>query len=450
MRMADLLRLGTANIAAQKRQNFKVVIIVGILFSVIIAAILLLQGGQNVRYDEINRATKGQVLVRTKIDSYVCEHEQCDRGAWLAEAKANIEKYGGEVLPMQAYSVAGTTFYALPAEIFAVEETLPQDTVPVVLPINMAAVLAGIELPTTSYYATNAEAVAENVELVQKIYREVKGKIVMLPGSNVKYYILDLAPSNMSFNMNNSEVIGLNALLSIALRTGSSSLLPLIARDVETNLSMLVPVETPGEIWAAFPSMQTAANYAHDPLNECSVFQQDTNTCPAAHRYRVMDTFGEGFGTGVIDEEHYYQMIWQILDVATVVLVVIAIIVMASTYTRVLAQNTKVVSLYHTMGATKSDIRKIYCVYLVCISLLASGFALAVGLLLVLAINLTSATALTQTLALNLGSLKHAVWVIGWNWRVLIIFLVPLLVAPLTILLNNGAFGAKKVARKLK
>lgn len=131
-------------------------------------------------------------------------------------------------------------------------------------------------------------------------------------------------------------------------------------------------------------------------------------------------------------------------------LVVIAVIIALSTYARLIGKDLKIISLYHALGATKGQIRVVYAVYLLMLSVMAVGFAVIVGLILAAVLSMVNMEALRSVWSLAFGMEAGAVWLVGWNNLIWWLAGAMLLTAVVAIILGNGNFTSKELAKKMK
>ena len=129
---------------------------------------------------------------------------------------------------------------------------------------------------------------------------------------------------------------------------------------------------------------------------------------------------------------------------------VIAVIIALSTYARLIGKDMKIISLYHAMGATGKQIRIVYIVYLMMLSVMAVGFALVVGLGLAAVLSMVNMTALEQMFMLGFGVVKDGVWLIGWNSLLWYLIGAMMLTAVVAVCLGNGNFKVKELAKRMK
>ena len=190
MRLVDYLRLGFAGVEAHKKRAFTVVIIVGLLFSVITAGVLVLQGLEDRVLGTMLVPTDGKVLVMSIVDTGVCG-EDCDIEVEVREIKQNIEKYGGRVIETEISRTTEGMFYKLGEGVFeANTSNVDRSATEVVVPLGMTAKLAGIEMPERD------ADLAEKLEAIKDVREKALHKIVESKAGE-KYYIAEILPDGV-------------------------------------------------------------------------------------------------------------------------------------------------------------------------------------------------------------------------------------------------------------
>ena len=455
MRLVDYLRLGFAGVEAHKKRAFTVVIIVGLLFSVITAGVLVLQGLEDRVIGTMLVPTDGKVLVMSIVDTGVCG-EDCDIEAEVREIKQNIEKYGGRVIETEISRTTEGMFYKLGERVFeANTSNVDRSATEVVVPLGMTAKLAGIEMPERDADLT------EKLEAIKDVREKALHKIVESKAGE-KYYIAEILPdgvyaSDLSFINIGQSGNPLDLILG-QMRAGASQsfITELAKKKAETDdgdvgqVSGFVPAEDMdaedvGMVFARFPDVETAYKYYRDKVNYCSETDRIFSMCGKDYKYQVMSAVGDSIMT-----YENLQNIWLVFRIVAAVLAVIAVIVMVGTYGRLIGKDMKIIALYHAMGANKVQIKLVYLTYLLMLSLMTVGFAIVLGLGLAGLLSMVNMTALKQVFTLGFGMKVGEIWLVGWNnlsWSMIGVILVATVFA---IVLGNGNFEAKKLAQKLK
>ena len=167
--------------------------------------------------------------------------------------------------------------------------------------------------------------------------------------------------------------------------------------------------------------------------------------CGKDYKYQVVSAVSDPIMT-----YENLQNVWLVFRIVAAVLTVIALIIAISTYGRLIGKDMKIISLYHAMGANGKQIRLVYLTYLLMLSIMAVGFAIVVGLALAAVLSLVNMTNLTQVFALGFGIETESVWLVGWNNLVLGLAGIMIFAAVIAIVLGNGNFTSKELAKKMK
>lgn len=207
-----------------------------------------------------------------------------------------------------------------------------------------------------------------------------------------------------------------------------------------------VVAEPTDEVWAEFMGLDAAQAYA-DALTaqNCNPLEKAAGRCERVKDFVVMSVIGEP-----LTVRQNFAGVWLVFKIVAIVLAAIGSIVALSTYTRLVGRDTKVIALYHAMGASKRQVAGVYCTYLLELSLLAGVFSLLLGVVLVLIINLLNMAKLAQVFMLGFGIEEAAVWLLGGNGWLAGLFGLLLVLAPVATLLNLHQFSSKKLSQKMK
>lgn len=438
MRLSDYLRLGFAGVKAHKKRAVAVVVIVGLLFGVIVAGTLILQGIENAVLSKMLAPTDGKVLVVSNVDTAICR-ENCDILAETTRIQENIRRYGGESIGLEIIQTKDGAFYKLRENIFdSIDDNIDGEIPQVVVPLRTVANLVGMQLP--NYDA----AVSAKLDAIEKVREKTLHKVIESK-TGEKYYIAEILPGGVygiDLSLMNVEQKRnpLDAVLG-QVRTGTSQdfIAKSVGDDVQTD------AENMGIVLAQFSDVKTAYDYYQDEANYCTEMDRIFGACGENYRYQVFPAVSDPLTT-----YENLQSVWLVFRIAVVVLVTIAVIIALSTYARLMGKDMKVIALYHAMGATGRQIWLVYMTYLLILSLMAVAFALVVGLVLAVGLSLVNMTALGQVFTLGFGIETEQIWLIGWNNLIWYIAGAMVLVAFMAVVLGNGNFRAKELAKKLK
>ncbi len=454
MRLTDYFRLGFAGVKAHKKRAFTVVIIVGLLFSVITAGAFILQGLENIALETMLAPTNGKVLVMSSVDTKICG-DNCDIAAEVVEIKKNIERYDGKIIPTTISQTADGMFYKAEEKVFSSEANNTTDVTQVIVPLGTAANLASIEMQER-----DAE-VADKLATTQEVREKTLGKVVENEAGE-KYYIAEILPSGVYANNLSFMNIGQGGnpldLILGQIRTGVSQ--NFITKSAKTEpeedesdmgqssgfIAMEdIDAEAMGMVFVQFEDVKAAYNYYQDKANYCSETDRIFNMCGKDYKYQVVSAVSDPIMT-----YENLQNVWLVFRIVAAVLTVIALIIAISTYGRLIGKDMKIIALYHALGANGRQIRLVYLTYLLMLSIMAVGFAIVVGLALAAVLSLVNMTNLTQVFTLGFGIETESVWLVGWNNLVLGIAGVMIFAAVIAIVLGNGNFTSKELAKKMK
>lgn len=463
MRLADFLRLGAANITAHRKRVVKVVAIVGVLFGVLLMAEMLIQGIENTVLAEMNRPMDGEILLGTTVNTQHYQEPQAEE-LELEHIREKIQQYGGEVIETETYRMPGV------GEVVALSEGVtkqgievslaerPVEAVPMIAPVGVAMNWLKVSIPQRD----SAERAAAKV---LKAREQALGQTIELE-SGQKVYVAGLSSSMAGRNSLvlsgvGQEVNPLNLILAaVPLSTSRSFLIKTEGVDLEKMVIEEEKSEIPPEmleqfpelaapemetVWAVFPNFATASEYYYDAENYCERANSAYGVCEPEYKYLVTPGFNDPF-----EVTRVFKNVWIVFGVVAGVLMAIGIIIMLTTYLRLVGQDTKVIALYRANGATRVQTVGIYMVYFLMLSVLAVGFVLVLGVVLALLVSLVNGTALSQAFTLAMGMPERTIILIGVNKWALIIAGAMLAVAPVAVLLSLGQLSGKNLARKLK
>lgn len=455
MRLVDYLRLGFAGVKAHKKRAFTVVIIVGLLFSVITAGTFILQGLENMVLETMLEPTKGKILVMSGVDAETCG-ENCDLKKEVSQINSNIEKYNGKVIPAEVSQTTDGMFYKLEEDVFVNAHSENNSNVTeVIVPLDTAAKLAEIEMPE------QGAEIAGKLEAIDKVQSKTLQQIVTSK-TGAKYHIAKILPSgvyasDLSF-MNIEQGNNPLNLIFGQIRTGmsqnfitkSAEVKPEVGSNDDGQYSGFITMddvkaEEMGIVFAEFENIEAAYDYYRDKVNYCSEKDRIFRMCGKDYRYQVVSAVSNPLTT-----YENLQNIWLVFKIVAAILAVIALIIALSTYARLISKDMKIISLYHALGATKGQIRVVYAVYLLMLSLMAVGFAILLGLGLAAMLSAVNMESMKQVWSLAFGTQAGEIWLIGWNNLIWWIIGVMILAAIVAVIIGNGNFTSRELAKKIK
>lgn len=438
MRLTDCLRIGIASIGAHKRRTLAVVIIVGLLFSIITAGAMFLQELENATLSAMLAPTDGKVLLATSVDLAACG-EDCNLETEIASIKQNIDRYGGNVVESQVISTPDGTFYQI-SDLFSTRfSNLNDDVMQIAVPLTTAAALADLPLPGLDVNLST------RLHAVKDIYGQTLHQTITSP-TGEQYYISTILPSTTYAEKLTFISIGifnypLEAIFNqIHLGDSRNFLLNPVVTPSQTDY------ENPSHvILATFDDLAAAYAYSQDEVNYCDYYDHMLGLCSKEYRYQVASMISDPPAT-----YQGLQDIWFVFRVIAIILTALAVVIALSTYIRLINQDTKIIALYRTTGATKHQVQYIYLTYLLILSLFIIIFSLLAGFALVSIFNLSQLTIFSQLFTVNFGATQDYVWLVGWSDLILCLMGVILLTAILAVLFSGSSFKAKSLAKNLK
>lgn len=443
MRTLDYLRLGAAGMKAHKKRALVIVVIVGLLFGVVAAGAFFLQGLEKVALAEMLTPTEGKVLVMSSVDTRACG-EDCEVAAEVEKIKEKIGEHGGEVVPVAVRQTAEGMFYVVDEGVFREvfsgvkadsAESEGGEMMTVVVPLEVAAELAGIEMPESG------ASVAERMVAIYKVREETLGRTVESE-TGARYEVAGILPGGVYATD-----------LSLVYVGQSGNPLNMLFGQVKTGVSQSfgvgqaedMDVEAMGMVLAVFEDIEAAEGYYRDEVNYCAEVDRMMGRCSEEYRYQVAAAVADPLGT-----YDNLQQVWSVFKIAAAVLAAIAVLIALSTYVRLLGGDVKIIALYHAMGATGWQIRLVYLTYLVMLSVLAVGFAVILGLGLAAVLSLVNMAALKEVFAMGFGVVTEEIWLVGWSEVIWWLAGALLAAAGLAVVLGNGNFAGKELGKRMK
>lgn len=457
MRTLDYLRLGAAGMKAHKKRALVVVMIVGLLFGVVAAGAFFLQGLEQVALAEMLAPTEGKVLVMSSVDTRACG-EDCEVAAEVEKMKEKIGEYGGEVVPAAVRQTAEGMFYVVDEGVFGEvfsgvkadsAESEGGEAMTVVVPLEVAAELAGIEMPESG------ASVAERMVAIYKVREAALGRTVESE-TGARYEVAGILPggvyaTDLSLVYAGQSGNPLNMLFG-QVKTGVSQSFGVGAGDglaeaeaTSGELAGEVDAEAMGMVLAVFEDIGAAEGYYRDEVNYCAEVDRMMGRCSEEYRYQVAAAVADPLGT-----YDNLQQVWSVFKIAAAVLAAIAVLIALSTYVRLLGGDVKIIALYRAMGATGWQIRLVYLTYLVMLSMLAVGFAVILGLGLAAVLSLVNMAALKEVFAMGFGVVTEEIWLVGWSEVIWWLVGALLVAAVLAVVLGNGNFAGKELGKRMK
>ncbi len=450
MKLKDTIKISLRNIRIHLKRNLIVVAIMSVIFVLIFAMNLWLQGVNNSYTKLTNQKTDGRVVIQatSQSDSMAADDEELPE-ITPEEMIADIEAHGGKILSSGKLGdiVKHGDAILLPQDIvknmiLADISKAPSDAMPVLITPWDGARLLGIEFPQ------NFASVAEKQAEYRKYLSSILGR-TFVNDSGSKYFVAGLADNNFLTNDLSFDSLGgknkniLNPVLAaipapsgytIAIDNGkteswligetigsgnmSDDYWQMIEEDLAKRISII----------AVFDNPEDAYNYL---LHGHAWFSQ--NVLEDRHTY-VASTIA-----GLSPEYQYVmRMLRLAANIISAALGLVAAVIVIFTNIRLVDQDSKNITLYYSLGATVGQVRKVYLAYFLELMIAALVLAFSISSIAVLLFNLFNHDLISaqSMLAFGLSRPSSEIWY-GVNANVIVTIIAMLALAPICVLVNN-------------
>lgn len=478
MKFLKLAKLGHRNLTHHKKQTIFTVIVIGALFSILITMQFIIQGleyfhrQQNLGVFANKIYITAQACQRSQLDSAheiekhcIDNHGQLDqdclrqtmqRPAPCSTDRQQVNQffterakpYGGKVVGnvevRTTDSSSRLSFY--PIEIFKnnISTNLskrPSDAAAAILTFEKATDLLGID-------TKNIISSQDKLNLLQKVKQETIGKTFQINDQTVFIAgILPYGSHKISVARHERDIRPLDFLLEnfsfyndnlggvFLLNDNSPAIKQLISKTSLYNYQALLEFNSPDR---AYDYFKQETGYIAPGL---LASQENTSA-----KYLVAELATKSFN--VFESLSIKKFL---LSFANYALLITAVIIIVFTFLRLISQDSRLIALYRSLGATARDVWLIYLWYVFELCVLTALFALGVGALLALGISWYYSADFNA--AASLFYAKHITSFtpfIGFSWEVAKIIGAILLSAPIVSILTLDQLSIKNVARRLK
>lgn len=432
MQFKDVLRFSTKNFRIHLKRNLMVVVVMGIIFGLIFTVNLWLQGLENYYAHYTSQATSGQVLITATNSTWLAEPSEDETPISREAMVADIEAYGGQILgEVATYGVYNTII--LPPELISgvIEidpSQVPADAAPTLVNQYLGAQLLQAQYPTQTTKAFSKF----------RHYEEYRSKLLgqtFTDAFGTKYCIVGLAPdsfrlSTLSFQqLERANANPFNILLEMISTTSSPNIVINNGHSGTWDAGEL-PLQyhqpAADQVLAVFPDAASAYRYFKSGHG-------DFMSVDFSDRQYYVEVVA-GFSPDII---FLFNMLKFVVNIASLILGLIATIVVIFTSIRLVDQDSKNIALYYSLGATKKQIRSVYLCYFFLLMLFALLFAFFLASTIVLAFSLLNQNLLSiqAAVAFGLNERPIVIWY-GVNFTTFIIAFAMLILAPLCTLVN--------------
>ncbi|PID33245.1 hypothetical protein CR969_01790 [Candidatus Saccharibacteria bacterium] len=476
MKLFKLMGLGYKGVAHHKKQTILTVVIVGSLFSVLMALQFIVQGVENKLIKE-----SSVIMPETYITALSCNQDQLDRedeigkcseapegevGGCLVgidskplncglDAKKSNDifskragKYNGEVVGNAQFLSHNQDWLAVyPLNIFndSIKESAdnkPKDTLPVVLNLSLAAELVNVNIENIksqpnedikdSINDVSSRAIGHTFDYGGKnIF--VAG--VMPYGSNSPV----LSKTEQEFRLLDSVLGGVQsndeAPRAIYLDDGSKEMKGLLSNSNLSHYESVIKFKNLNDAYEYYKY----ENHKTDP----GLFKKAD--------YRKPEYVTKELITNKFQIIHQFKLTKFILSFANYVLLIVAVVVMIFTFLKSINQDNKLMALYRSLGAGAMDVFLIYFFYILFICVIAIVYALVCSVILSVVISYYYSADINASFGLFYGrAIDDTAFLVGYNKEIVTIIMIMLLSAPVVSLLTVDQLSMKNIAKRLK
>jgi hypothetical protein len=439
MYFTDVLKISFRKFIRQFRRSYKLVVAMSILFCLIFTINLFFTGLRN-SYIKFSQAKVGdQVIISANnLSPYISLKETKEtKEISSTEMIQDIEKFGGKILK----NIRSVTRYYIPVlskpsvqNLIEVDPSnAPKDAIPILTTTSFGELLLG-------QYDNKINKLTA-VEYISK-YQDYREKILGKTFENkdgAKFFVVGLLPGSYHLSSYSFYTLEKNV---------DTTLLNELLDDIPLQDFNPIAVDNGNQ-----DSWQTGQNVEYEMVYAIFDNQKDA--------YRYLEQGKARFQRVIPDDRSYdakvilglspeitytFNFFQIIIRIISIILFIVAIIVILSTNTRLIAQDKEEITLYRSLGATKSQLKIFYGIYFFILIVSALIFAYFVASFILILFHLFRGQLINiqAALAFSLKDVPQVFWY-GVNSDILVIIVAALLLAPLSTLLNSRKFSSRVV-----
>lgn len=436
MYFTDVLKLSFRKFIRQFRRSYKLVVAMSILFCLIFTINLFFTGLRN-SYIKFSQSKVGdQVIISATSPNSYTDLKKLEEVA-KNEMVQDIEKFGGKILK-NIRTVTRNNIPVLPKSsvqnLIEVDPSYaPKDAIPILTTTFFGELLLG-------QYDNKINKLTA-VEYLSK-YQDYREKILGKTFENkdgAKFFVVGLLPG--SYHLSNYSFYTLE-------KNVDTTLLNELLDDIPLQDFNPIAVDNGNQ-----DSWQTGQNVEYEMVYAIFDNQKDA--------YRYLEQGKARFQRVIPDDRSYdakvilglspeitytFNFFQIIIRIVSIILFIVAIIVILSTNTRLIAQDEEEIALYRSLGATKSQLKIFYGIYFFILIISALIFAYFIASFILILFHLIRGQLINiqATLAFSLKDVPQVFWY-GVSSDILVIIVATLLLAPLSTLLNSRKFSSRVV-----
>lgn len=439
MYFTDVLKLSFRKFIRQFRRSYKLVVAMSILFCLIFTINIFFTGLRN-SYIKFSQAKVGnQVIISANnLSPYISlKGTKETKEISSADMVQDIEKFGGKILK-NIRAVTRNNIPVLPKSsaqnLIEVDPSkAPKDAIPILTTTSFGELLLG-------QYDNKINKLTA-VEYISK-YQDYREKILGKTFENkdgAKFFVVGLLPGSYHLSSYSFYTLEKNV---------DTTLLNELLDDIPLQGFEPIAVDNGNQ-----DSWQTGQNVEYEMVYAIFDNQKDA--------YRYLEQGKARFQRVIPDDRSYdakvilglspeitytFNFFQIIIRIISIILFIVAIIVILSTNTRLIAQDEEEITLYRSLGATKSQLKIFYGIYFFILIVSALIFAYFVASFILILFHLFRGQLINiqAALAFSLKDVPQVFWY-GISSNILVIIVAALLLAPLSTLLNSRKFSSRVV-----
>lgn len=436
MYFTDVLKLSFRKFIRQFRRSYKLVVAMSILFCLIFTINLFFTGLRN-SYIKFSQSKVGdQVIISAISPNSYTDLKKLEEVAKI-EMVQDIEKFGGKILK-NIRTVTRNNIPVLPKSsvqnlIEVDPSNAPKDAIPILTTTSFGELLLG-------QYDNKIDKLTA-VEYLSK-YQDYREKVLgktFETDNGAKFFVVGLLPG--SYHLTNYSFYALE-------RNVDTTLLNELLDDIPLQGFEPIAVDNGNQ-----DSWQTGQNVEYEMVYAIFDNQKDA--------YRYLEQGKARFQRVIPDDRSYdakvilglspeitytFNFFQIIIRIISFILFIVALVVILSTNTRLIAQDEEEIALYRSLGATKSQLKIFYGIYFFILIISALIFAYFIASFILILFHLIRGQLINiqAALAFSLKDVPQVFWY-GVSTDILVIIVAALLLAPLSTLLNSRKFSPRVV-----
>lgn len=436
MYFTDVLKLSFRKFIRQFRRSYKLVVAMSILFCLIFTINLFFTGLRNSHIKFSQAKVGDQVIISAISPNSYTDLKKLEEVA-KTEMVQDIEKFGGKILK-NIRAVTRNNIPVLPKSsvqnlIEVDPSNAPKDAIPILTTTSFGELLLG-------KYDNKINKLTA-VEYLSK-YQDYRDKVLgktFETDNGAKFFVVGLLPG--SYHLTDYSFYALEQNMD-------TTLLNLLLDDIPLQDFNPIAVDNGNQ-----DSWQTGQNIKYEIVYAVFDNQKDV--------YRYLEQGKAMFQTIIPDDRSYnanvilglspeityiFNFFQIIIRIVSLILFIVAMIVILSTNTRLIAQDEEEIALYRSLGATKSQLKIFYGIYFFILIISALIFAYFVASFILILFHLFRGQLINiqAALAFSLKDVPQVFWY-GVSSDILVIIIATLLLAPLSTLLNSRKFSSRVV-----